>query len=101
MELEKDEQGVLDGVSLQWAAMYTGCEFALSPIRSGYCLLLTYELFHTVTSGALAGQISSHEAANLPLMRYLLDLLEGPTFMTRGQPSAVSLPEHTPDTDTG
>ncbi|OAL20358.1 hypothetical protein AYO20_11509 [Fonsecaea nubica] len=81
--------------ALHWAAFLSGCEHEISQVTSGFCVIVTYNLYHhertplhprlqTQPFLGLASKPAPVDLTNLAPYKLLQDLLSNPEWLPRG-----------------
>jgi hypothetical protein len=75
----------LDGsTAIQWAAFYSDCEHEVLEVTKGYRITLTYNLYHTLGVGQLAGRNGVMDVGSIPLLQHVHNALKRDDFMPAG-----------------
>ncbi|KAH0420211.1 hypothetical protein CcaCcLH18_14130 [Colletotrichum camelliae] len=77
---EKSEES-----SIQWAAFYSDCEHEVFEVKSGHRVTLTYNLYATAGSGALASQSSAFTPTMLPLYHEIKAMVTSTKFQAKSR----------------
>lgn len=73
--------------AIQWAAFYSDCEHEVLEVTEGHRITLTYNLYHTLGVGQLAGRNGVMDIGSIPLLQHVQNALKRGEFMPAGNTS--------------
>ncbi|KAI1088129.1 hypothetical protein F5B19DRAFT_499333 [Rostrohypoxylon terebratum] len=86
---------------VKWAAFYKDCKLKMHEVRSGYCVLLTYNLYDVRGNGHLTDHCNVLDITQTPLYRHLRPVFDQSLFLPNGGYLGFYTRHHYPHTSIG